>query len=167
MPGFSNGTLTCARLPALPGNVVCGRTRTCNLRALYPVELYAIGTRPTTGLEPASYRRSIQLSSTQTFCLVSTSYDLSPARGSRFANQCAGLSPPVALSSREARVDRPCNDLSKRLTRLSGRRSRRMVSNDEHDINQTRLRRRVHDRNDGVQGYLSYLGSLRSPERTR
>lgn len=64
--------------------VVCGRTRTCNLRALYPVELYAD------------------------------------------KNQNAGLSPPVALSTPRSPY------LEHRSSRLSGRRSRRMVSNDEH-----------------------------------
>ena len=50
----------------------------------------------------------------------------------RSGNQCAGLSPPVALSSREARAESPCNDLRGGWSRLSGRRFRRMVSNDEH-----------------------------------
>ena len=47
-------------------------------------------------------------------------------------NQCAGLSPLVALSSREARDESPCNDSRSGWSRPSGRRSRRMVSNDEH-----------------------------------
>lgn len=47
-------------------------------------------------------------------------------------NQRAGLSPPVALSSRETRAESPCNGLRSGWSRLSGRRSRRMVSNDEH-----------------------------------
>ena len=92
--------------------VVCGRTRTCNLRALCPVELY------TDGIRGGTRTRSLPA--------------LYPVELYTDKNQCAGLSPPVALPSRETRADSPCNDLSKRLTRLSGRRSRRVVSNDEH-----------------------------------
>lgn len=69
------------------------------------------------------------------------------ARGTGFAScrtrtqfppEARGLQINVRVSPRlshyprrEARVKRPCNAFSKRPTRLSGRRSRRMVSNDE------------------------------------
>ena len=66
-------------------------------------------------------------------CLPRVDFVRSPARGLRLAQINVRVSPRLSHCPRGSpRRVLPCNALLKRSSRPSGRRSRRMVSNDEH-----------------------------------